>query len=326
MDVNRNGVSIVIPNYNGLELLKTYLPYTLKAAKKADVSYEIIIADDASTDSSVSFLQEEYHYIKLIENKVNKGFSANTNSGVFKAIYPWVLILNSDVKLDEYYIKHLLDSVTEPNVFGVMGQIVNHDQTIADAAKFPAYQFINIDGGKNYQLKVNDHVQKYLPSFFLSGANMLVNRKVFMNLGGFDTVFSPYYYEDADLGIRAWRAGYSSYYIPQAVCTHHAATTISKSNSATRIKVIVRRNKMILHAIHLPSSYLLIWLIITVVKSFIIKPIVLDFTYTKAFIQFAQRIKEVIKSRSSNSSSILTLPQVVKKIKQMLVLDDVTTF
>src|SRR5690554_7308420 len=100
-------VSIIIPNYNGARLLQQYLPYTVRAAENAGTVYEIIVVDDASTDGSTSFLEENYPEVKLVKNPVNKGFSHSCNEGMKVAQCELLLFLNSDVKLSPDYFNNL---------------------------------------------------------------------------------------------------------------------------------------------------------------------------------------------------------------------------
>src|SRR5436190_15076638 len=101
--MNILSISVVIPNYNGRDLLESNLPATYTALKIANVDYEIIVSDDASTDDSVNFLKKKYPAIKIIENKTNRGFSPTINTGIFAATKDLVFALNSDVKITGDY-------------------------------------------------------------------------------------------------------------------------------------------------------------------------------------------------------------------------------
>ena len=83
MSANENEklISIVLPNYNGKELLEFNLPFIYKAFKKGSFSFEIIVVDDCSTDNSVDFLQTDYPEIKVIKSDNNCGFSALDHPG-----------------------------------------------------------------------------------------------------------------------------------------------------------------------------------------------------------------------------------------------------
>ncbi|MBL7972663.1 MAG: glycosyltransferase family 2 protein, partial [Prolixibacteraceae bacterium] len=239
----KRSISIVIPNYNGKDLLESNIPHVYNALKTSGITdFEIIITDDASKDQSVDFLKSNYPDIILIENKVNRGFSGNTNCGIFRANKDLVLILNSDVILTDCYFEHLLPYFDSPGTFGVMGQITSPDsKIIQDGAKYPTSAFGRIRPGTNYLIKgQSSHL-----SLFLLGANALVDRKKLLEVGGFDEIFNPYNSEDVDLSIRAWRLGYKCYYDHRAICKHPISSTLKKEPNR-KVKMISNRNVMIL--------------------------------------------------------------------------------
>ncbi len=251
-------ISVVIPNYNGKHLLELYLPSVVAALKFAQVEYEVIVIDDASVDDSIVFIQQHYPDIKLLCNESNKGFSPTINKGIFAARYELVLALNSDVKLSVNYFIEQLKYFDASDTFGVMGKIVdlsgNEDSKIQDGAKYPKISFKGIKTTYNY-IPSTENSEKWLPSFFLSGANALMNREKLLLLGGFDEIYAPFYYEDADLGIRAWRVGWKCYFEPKSVCMHAISSTISKFKSE-KVKVIAERNRILLNYMHLLGWHL----------------------------------------------------------------------
>lgn len=248
-------ISVVIPNYNGKHLLETNLPSVYTALKFVNLKYEVIVIDDASSDDSVLFVQQQYPEIILLRNEVNKGFSPTINKGIFAAQHELVLALNSDVQLTENYFVEQLKYFEKPDTFGVMGHIIDTDSPrIQDSGKFPSISFKGIKTTYNY-MPLTKTSETWLPGFFLSGANALMDRTKLMELKGFDELFAPYYYEDADLGIRAWRAGWCCYVEPKSVCMHAISSTIAKVKPE-KVKIIAERNRIILNHLHLPDTQL----------------------------------------------------------------------
>ncbi|NWG29397.1 MAG: glycosyltransferase family 2 protein [Ignavibacteriaceae bacterium] len=290
-------ISVVIPNYNGKHLLQTNLPSVYTSLQSSGISdFEIIIPDDASTDNSVHFIKSNYPEIILIENKTNKGFAGNTNTGIFKAQKELVLILNSDVNLTEGYFKSLLKYFDEPDTFGVTGRIIGLDSDkIQDGAKYPKYHFGNISSTTNYICKYRTS----LYSLFLTGANALIDREKLIELKGYDEIFNPYYGEDVDLGLRAWRIGYKCYYEHNAICRHPNSATIKKE-PPEKVKIISGRNKMYLHFIHLNGFEQIFYLIKLFIKV-ILKAILLDIKYLKSFRMFINSMSSCAFSRKSYS-------------------------
>ncbi len=284
----KSSISIVIPNFNGKLLLEANIPLVYNALTSSGVlDFEIIIPDDASTDDSTDFIKTNYPDIILIENTVNRGFAGNMNTGIFKSLKDLVFVLNSDVVLNDQYFKHLLPYFNYPDTFGVMSRIIAIDSSkIQDGAKYPNYSYGNIASCTNY---ISENSQS-LYSLFLSGANALVDREKLIELGGFSEIFNPFYSEDVDLGLRAWRLGYKCYYEHNAICKHPNSETIKKLPS-NKVKIVAKRNKMILHFIHLQNFELIFFLFILTIKT-ILRTIILEINYLKSFSAFICSIKE----------------------------------
>jgi GT2 family glycosyltransferase len=257
------GLSVVIPNYNGRDLLAQNLPSLIEALKRGNFKRtEIIVSDDASQDDSVHFLQNQYPDITLVKSQVNTGFSGAVNRGLALCGEPFVLLLNSDITLTPDFFQHQMPWFDNPEVFGVMSRICSPDGgNTLDAAKYPGYRFGNIYSTVNYE-EMN---HQPCPTLFLSGANALVRRSYLEKLGGLDEIFNPYYCEDVDLGIRAWRAGWICMYEPRGVCYHPVSATIGKEKSE-KVRRISTRNKALLHLIHTDGSDRLLYLFQLIIK------------------------------------------------------------
>jgi GT2 family glycosyltransferase len=97
-------------------------------------------------------------------------------------------------------------------------------------------------------------------SYYLSGANALVNREKLLTLGGFNEFFAPFYQEDLDLSLRAWELGWVCFYEDAAQCRHEVSKTITAYHEHRYIQVINTRNKLILHYLHLRNFQLILWI------------------------------------------------------------------
>ena len=293
-----HSISVVIPNYNGRQLLNDNLPLMYEALRKARVDYEIIISDDCSTDDSVTFIKNTYPDIILLQQPANKGFSATINKGIMHAGKDLVLALNSDVKLLPDYFTAQFKYFERSDTFGVMGKIIGVDtDEIQDGAKYPAKKGLTLISTINYVLKEED-TSFWTPSLFLSGANALMDRKKLQELQGFDEIYSPFYKEDVDLCIRAWRLGWKCYYEGKALCRHPASTTIASYNKKKKIKTISLRNKIAFHNIHLQGFGRLLWNV-RYMANIVFGILVFRFYYLSAFQQFLSKRTEVIASRNA---------------------------
>jgi GT2 family glycosyltransferase len=136
-----DGISLVIPNYNGEQLLPQILPPAIHALSATGIPYEIIVADDASTDQSIVMLNRDFPQVQIKQLQVNGGFSKTANAGVRVARYSWVLLMNSDVKLTPTYFQFLLPYCHQTGLFSVSGRIVGWDDDhIQDGGKYPVFQ------------------------------------------------------------------------------------------------------------------------------------------------------------------------------------------
>jgi GT2 family glycosyltransferase len=253
------GISVVIPNYNGVGLFPQTLPPLFEALKQSLLPYEVIVSDDCSTDDSVGMLVRDFPEVRVITSKVNQGFAPTINKGIREATFDMVFLLNSDVKLKPDYFTYLVPYFERNDTFGVMGQIVNWDDDgIQDGAKLPTFQGAKIKTFKNF-LPSETPVQPGLYTMYLSGAETLVSKSKLQMLGGFDEIFAPYYIEDYELSLRAWRLGWKCYYDHRAICRHRTSSSIKSKARKQHIQTIYYRNKMFLHAIHLNSFQMMIY-------------------------------------------------------------------
>lgn len=247
MDVKKS-VSIVIPNYNGKHLLMEYLPYAIAAAENAGTFYEIIIVDDCSTDDSVEFIKKEFPEVTLIENHQNRGFSYTCNCGIEESQYELIFLLNSDVKLTADYFEHQWEYFSRSDTFGVMGRIIDMEgEHIQDAARMPRFNGLKLKTGYFYY---SDNVRDRLFTMYLSGANALIDAAKLKELGGFDELFSPFYSEDMELSIRAWRLNWKCYYEHRAICRHRLSATTKNYKTPQWVKKVYFRNRFYFHVLH----------------------------------------------------------------------------
>jgi len=251
----QHSISVLIPNYNGKKLLEENLPSVYTALHTFPFSFsEIIVSDDASADDSLLFLKQNFSEIKCVSTEINTGFSGAVNRGIPYCKGDLILILNSDVQLSANYFEAQVSLFEDSQVFGVMGTIVSKDGIqIQDTAKYPLFRGGKIGSTLNYATQEKGS----WPTLFLSGANALVRKSYLVQLKGFNEIFNPYYCEDVELGIRAWRAGWKCLFESTAICYHPNSETIKKQGKE-KVRRISRRNKAILHLIHLEGIYL-IW-------------------------------------------------------------------
>ena len=242
-------VSVIIPNYNGAELLKNNIPQVIKALEDyKDGFVELIVPDDASKDNSLEILkilQKKYKNsktftFKVIESpfKINGGFSANVNRGVSYATGDLLLLLNSDVIPYKNFINFLLPHFKDSNVFAVgcmdesieEGKIVLRGRgTGAWSKGFVIHKKLDTNGSS---------------TFWVSGGSSIFRKSIWDKIGGLNNIYNPFYWEDIDLSYRAQKAGYKVIFEPKSRVIHeHEKGSIKTSTSASRVTTTAYRNQ-----------------------------------------------------------------------------------
>ncbi len=315
----KKSISIVIPNYNGRNLLEEYLPYTFAAVESAGVAYEVIVVDDASTDASVEYLKQSYPQIKLLQNAQNSGFSYTCNQGIAVAQNDWILLLNSDVKLTSGYFEQQFKYFEVDDTFGVMGRIIDMEgDRIQDAARLPKFNGLKLKTAFFYY---TENPGDHLYTFYLSGANALIDAAKLKQIGGFYELFSPFYCEDMELSLRAWKMGWKCYYEHQSVCRHQVSASTKNYKTARWVKSIYYRNRFYMHALHLDGPALLGWYIQITLIDLLPKLLAGQFWIWQSYIELFKNsglIKEYrrrLQTLLAENNSHLTIFNVVDKIR-----------
>ena len=222
--------SIIIPNWNGKQILEGNLPEVL-----ATGAQEVIIVDNGSTDGSIEFLEnlEKEGKIRLISLKKNFGFVYACNLGVKQAENELIILLNNDVIPSKDFLKPLRTHFKKKNVFAVSLNELQWSWACGQWEK----GFVNHFPG--------NHAKKAHISFWASGGSGAFNKKIWDQLGGFDSLFHPFYWEDVDLSYRAWKRGFKIIWEPKAVVYHEHEGTIGPKFSKRYIELISKRNQLL---------------------------------------------------------------------------------
>jgi len=240
--------SIVIPNYNGRELLEKNLPAVIKACQEwaksgppaGEASWEIIVVDDASTDETVAFLKEEFPQVKIVVHNKNQRFAAACNSGVKAAKGEIAVLLNNDVSPEPKFLRPLLKNFSDPKVFAVgckerdfkEGKIV-----------WSGRGLMSFKRGLMVHWRAKDQTQK--TTGWVAAGSGAYDRKKWQEIGGMDTLFRPAYEEDRDISYRALKHGWKILFEPKSVVDHHHETTNIETFGLRKIKIASFKNQFL---------------------------------------------------------------------------------
>ncbi len=232
--------SVVIPNWNGRDLLENYLPSVI-AALAGHPDNEIIVVDNGSTDESAAFVRRNFPQVKLVALARNFGFGGGSNTGVRAAKNDIVVLLNSDMRVEPGFLAPLLAGFTDERVFAVSCQILFTDPH-KRREETGLTQGWWEEGGLRVRHRMDDQIQDAYPCFYGGGGSCAFDRRKFLELGGFDPLLEPFYLEDTDLGYQAWKRGWKVLYHPRSVVYHEHRGTIGKRFTEAQIQAVLKKN------------------------------------------------------------------------------------
>lgn len=237
---SRRAASVVVPTWNARELLERNLPSVL-AAVESNPDNELIVVDNGSTDSSAEFVGANFPRVKVLTLAENLGFGGGANAGIQAASHDIVVLLNNDMRVASGFLEPLLEGFTDEKVFAVACQIF-----FSDPARTREETGLTQGWWENGLLRVRHRIDEAVtglyPCFYGGGGSCAFNRRLFLELGGFDRLLAPFYLEDTDLGFLAWKRGWKVLYQPRSVVYHEHRGTIGKRFSEAQIQAVLKKN------------------------------------------------------------------------------------
>lgn len=218
-------VSVIIPNWNGSDLLEDCLN---SLGKQTFRNFEVILVDNGSTDNSLEYVENNFPEVKIIKLKKNFGFARAINEGVKVSEAEYVVFLNNDTKVDKDWLKNLVEYADKhPEVISVNSKLLNfYDNKVIDGVGM----MINEVGQAKsigWQEKDKGQYDKESYVFGATGGAALFRRKDFIKVGLFDENFFMYS-EEVDFAFRAQFLGYKSLLCPKAIVFHKHKATAQK--------------------------------------------------------------------------------------------------
>tara|TARA_B100001142_G_scaffold320953_1_gene366875 strand:+ start:998 stop:2014 length:1017 start_codon:yes stop_codon:yes gene_type:complete len=233
METQKIKIAVIILNWNGKEWLNKFLPNLINHSKEAT----IFIADNASTDDSVSFVRKKFPSIQILLNKENSGYAKGYNDALKQINAEYFVLINSDVEVSKQWLSPIIN-------------LMDNDQTIAacqpkilDYNKQDKFEYAGASGGFIDNLgypfcrgRIFDHLENDIGQynnsieiFWATGACLFLRATLFKKVGGLDEDFFAHQ-EEIDLCWRLKNQGYKIMIEPKSKVYHIGGGTLSKGS------------------------------------------------------------------------------------------------
>ncbi len=236
---------MIVLNYNGKELLQRFLLSVIASAKASAYPCAVSVLDNCSTDGSVDFLKKEFPGVDIYQASKNRVL-CSYNEMVREVSEDVVILLNSDMELEQGFVSPLLDVFkNNQDAFFVAGygdRSISkfHWGVLGASFAYPGYE-----------------QAKERRGFTLSAGVAAFDRKKFIELGGYDEMFLPGIYEDVDLCYRAWKKGWKGYYEPASRKVHLGQASFKKRFSSIEIQKMAYRNSLLFMIKNMTDPFLI---------------------------------------------------------------------
>jgi len=255
--MNKYPISVIIPVYKNYELFLKYLEIN----KKYLTGCEVIVMNDYPLENISQKVKKILPTVIVINNKKNLGFAGNVNSGVKKSTRNYILLINSDVILKDCSFLNSLEYFKKNQKLFAVGfaQIEKDGKIVGSNRGYFKNGLINHDflQPTTYNLQ---------PTFWAEGGSSIFKKQLFIDLGMFDDLFNPFYWEDVDLSYRAWKSGYQILYDPNIKVEHHHESTIGKYFDKKKVLKIAFCNQIIFQWKNLTDKDLILKHLLNILK------------------------------------------------------------
>lgn len=251
-----NNVAVVLLNYNGLGLLKKFLPNAIRFSPNALIT----VIDNGSDDDSVNWIKQNHPEVKCIELHKNFGYAGGYNEGLKQVKSNFYALVNTDIELTEGWLDPLLNRLdTNPKTAVVQPHILDYNNKTHFEYAGAAGGYLDSFGIPFCRGRILKHIEEDLGQyneteriFWASGACFLIRNELFWKLGGFDASFFAHQ-EEIDLCWRLFNEGYEIESVGSSKVFHIGAATLPPS---ARKIFLNHRNSLLMCAKNLPKEVL----------------------------------------------------------------------
>ena len=233
-------VSFAIPNWNGDRYITRCLSSIQHSAQIAGMDFEVVIVDDASEDGGCKKVEGKFKNLTILRNEKNLGFIGTANRAVENCKAPVIILLNNDIVLMKDFVKNIMGHFeNNPELFAVSALTVDWE------THQPNHAWMSGQLNRNQFQLYWDQPKETCPVMFLQGGAAAIRREYFNQLGGFDPIFNPGYWEDYDLSFRALSHGWKILYEPAAAAYHVGKASFTTRYGSQAVNHLDWRNRFL---------------------------------------------------------------------------------
>ena len=248
-------VSIVMPSLFDEELFEMSIPPLIGEMERRDSGDELIVVDDTGEAVIETWMAAHYPSVQVYARAENGGYGQALFDGVNAARHELVFCMNPDVLVHACFLEPLVACLKDASVHSAVPRILLH----GDPRRIESVTRIRMRDGlaEVAQPGLEDDAEDYrhetIPVAYAIGGACLLRRDSFLQAGGCDPIYEPFYWEDVDIGWNAWRSGQRVLYVPSSVVEHHHRGTIKTRVRERLVRAAIEKNRLLFQWKHLDT-------------------------------------------------------------------------
>lgn len=235
--------TLIVVTYNGRALLAQCLPAVVEAARRAG-GHPVVVADDGSDDGSAELVRASFPDVRWL-GLPHRGFGETANAAVAAAETEAAVLLNSDVLVAPDFLPPLLELLLAQDVFAVGPKFLNPAGSLTDALGNRTSCRWHRGLLEIHHETRPERLRDPCAQLYANGGAMAFRREKWLVLGGFDPLYRPFYWEDVDLGYRAWGRGWQVLYQPASQVRHDQGSTMRRTQRLSYVELMSAKNALL---------------------------------------------------------------------------------
>ncbi|MBL9078480.1 MAG: glycosyltransferase [Planctomycetes bacterium] len=237
--------SIVTVTWNGKHHLEGLLPSLRREVLAHGGDHQVIVVDNGSTDGTVEWLRAEHPWVEIVALPENRYFVRGNRAGVEHARRDVLVFLNNDMVVQPGFLAPLLEGLAAPAVFAVAAEVFFKDPNkrreetgrTRGELRHGRLKLAHVLPGRD------ERELAFVPTLWAGGGSAAFDRRAYDAIGGFDTLYDPFYMEDMGLSYEAWKRGLRVLFTARSSVLHEHRGTSRKAFGDDYVDAMIRRNQ-----------------------------------------------------------------------------------